>query len=735
MVYLRKKFKNISSKSNVNFNKLSKATNKKLNKKAIKSVKNRKGFSRVIYLTLKIFICLTLLLIIGLSIVVTGLTVYVMKATDSQSDIKIDRDSIMSSSTTIVMAMDDESKKFIPINEVAAGPKRIWVDIQQIPKNLKNALVAVEDKNFYKHDGVDFKRTFVAFLNMFLHFWNNNQGGSTLTQQLLKNLTNDRAAHGVAGMNRKIREIYRAMNLERSFTKDQILQAYLNIASVGGKYGNYEGVGAASKLYFNKNVSDLNLTECVAITSIFRNPVFYDPIMNPENNRARREKTLNNMLKLGMITNEEFEEAINTPLKLNKGEISNPIINNYQNYFVDATLNQAVSDYMKLKNIDDWQNANDEFKKSGIKVYSTMNLDLQKKLEKFFQDSSNFGCSSFKNKPNAACAVFDLNGNMRACVGATGKKPSGDRVTTNYATSAIINPGSSFKPFIYAMAVNKNLINYSSIKSDSPIKKIKDNDWPKNFDKKYRGDVTVQYALEQSLNTVPIKLAQQLGVENICSFLINNLHFSTIYPPSNPYDSRTFESDAIAIGSLTRGVKLSELTNAYQIFGNGGYFTDLTTYEKMTNAAGESLFEPNRSSVKVIDSSTSAIMNRILRRVVTNGTGRLAELDAVEVVGKTGTSDNEKSLTFIGVTPNYIIGVWVGGKGLIKPAELFKKIATVVYKNSDENMVKKFDQLQEFVVQRRFCKQTGQLSNNSCPDTDIGFYNKNKLPPICEIHK
>ncbi len=696
-----------------------------------------RGLYRFIFWLIKVFVCLFLLLVIVLSILATGLTLYVMMATDKQSTIKLDEDSVMDSGSTVVLGLDSNGK-YVPISVVSPGPRRLYATIGTIPRYLTDAFVALEDKAFYKHKGVNFKRTFVAFFNMLFHFLRNNQGGSTITQQVVKNFTNDRASRGFDGVSRKFREIYRAFSLERTYTKDQIMEAYINKVPIGGIYGNFEGVKIAAKLYFNKDdMSKLTLAECASLASMIRNPVFYDPIKNPYNNKMRRDKTLRNMFHLGMISREEYEKAVKQPVKAVMGKISNKSISNRQSYFVDTVLNQAVSDYMQIKGIDDRKKADSEIKKSGVKIYTTVDNTLQAKLEELFENPSNFGLKSFKNKPKAACVIYDHAGNMKACVGGLGEKPAGDRAVMSYATSAIIMPGSSFKPFIYALAINGNMINYSSLVNDEPVKEVDGRSWPSNFDKKYHGNVTVEYAVANSLNTIPVELANKLGVERICDFLTDDLNFETIYPPSRPYDKKTFETEAMAIGSLTRGVKLSELTNAYQIFGNGGYFTNSTTYEKIANSVGEVLFEPKRSHSKVIDSSTSAIMNRLLRAVVVDGTGRPANLDSkgIEVVGKTGTSDDEKSLSFVGLTPKYVVGVWIGGKGLMKPAELFKLVGEKVLVGSRSDSGKEtFDLLQEFVVKKHYCKESGQILCDGCGSGLVGYYKKGNLPHRCRLH-
>ncbi len=691
----------------------------------------------VLMLIGKLIICFTLICVIGLSIVITGMTVYVMKATDTDSSISLEKENIMDTGVTVVYGTNS-SGSVVPLTRISSGTKRIWVDIGDVPAVMKNAIVAIEDKKFYQHDGVDFRRTFLAFLNMFLHFWSTDQGASTITQQLIKNLTNDRDTSGIGGMKRKTREIYRAMSLEKTYSKDQILQAYLNIIPVGGNNGDYEGIQAAAKLYYNKDIADVTLAEAASLAAITNAPVFYEPINNPEHNKSRRDETLKSMLELNMITKDEYDEAVNTHVEVHPGKIvGNTKDKDYQSYFVDAVLNQVVSDYMSEYNVSSWNDANHRIKSAGFHIYTTIDIDLQEKLETLYENPSTFGWGSFKSKPESAFVVYDLNGNMKACVGGTGEKPPGDRSTYNYAT-AVRSPGSTMKPIAaYAPAIEQNNITYSTIVEDTPIKKVDGNDWPKNYDKNYSGGVTVAHAVEKSLNTIPTKIVEKLGVQNVCDFLSNNLGISTLVDPSHPQNG-SFESSGIAMGSLTNGVKLTELTNAYQIFGNGGHFTESHTYTHVSNVAGENVLKVKSTPKQAISSDTAVVMNRMLRNVITNGTGKAASLDNmnIEVVGKTGTSNDNKNLTFVGLTHDYVAGIWIGnvnGEDLpnntVSPAKVWKTVMSSLLKGKKQEEFSCSD-----AKQLKFCKSSGLIANHACPYTAVGYYRINNVPKNCTKH-
>lgn len=677
-----KKIKNRSKNSKNNIYSSTQSSNSRSKNKNLKSNKTSKDITMLIG---KVIVCFVLISIIGMSVVITGMTVYVMKATDTPSDISLEQEDLANTGITEVFGTKSDGTS-VSLAKISTGQKSIWVNINDVPDNVKNAFVAIEDKNFYKHEGVDFRRTFLAFLNMFLHFWNTEQGASTITQQLIKNITNDRDTNGLDGIQRKTREIYRAMSLERSYSKDQILQAYLNVIPVGGKNGNYIGIQAASILYYNKSIKDVTLAEAASLAAITNAPSVYDPINNPEKNKKRRDLTLDCMYQQGYINSGEYEQAVNTPIQTHKGIVAgNSNGKDYQSYFVDAALNQVVNDYMKKENMskDKWDEANEIVKAKGFSIYTTIDPDMQEKLEAAYENPSTFGWKTFPSKTKSAFVVYDLKGNMKACVGGTGKKPPGDRPIKNLATSETRSPGSTMKPLAaYAPAVDKKLIGYSTTMEDSPIRKVDNKDWPQNYDKTYSGNIPIYYAVQKSLNTIPTKLVEQMGVQSVCDFLTKKLGMTTIADKDHPAENGNTESSGIAMGSLTNGITLAELTNAYQIFGNGGTFNSPTTYTEVKDSNGNTILKNTTTSSQAISGNTYSIMNRLLRNVITSGTGAAANLDkmGIEVVGKTGTSNDNQNLTFVGLTHDYVAGVWLGNddrselKGAPSPSNVWKNV-------------------------------------------------------------
>ena len=694
---------------------------------------------RILKLIGKIFVCFILLSIIMFSIVVTALTVYVMKATDTQSDINLEKQSIVGSEHTKIFG-ENEKGENVKLNVIDSGVKRIWVDIADVPQIVKDAVVVTEDHKFYQHDGVDFFRTFGAFSNMFLHFWSSNQGGSTITQQLLKNITGERDVHGIKGISRKINEIYKAMSLEKRYSKDQILQAYLNIIYVG--HGNYVGIATAAKLYFNKDLKDIKIEEAACLAAMIRNPGRYDMLKNKDKIFHRRNYVIDRLYELGKITKQEAEKAKKTPVIVHRGNINKDKQDEYQSYFVDSALNEVVSRYMKSKKIEDWNVANEHVKKSGLKIYTTIDIDMQKRLE------SEYEKLNYPKNIQSAFVIFDLNGNMKACVGGVGKKPVGDRSTINYATShnSLIGPGSTMKAFVYGYEVDKNNLTYSSLFKDAPCKVVQGKPWPENIGDKHTDKmVTVYQAVKKSYNTVAVRALETFGKNeprDFCSFLKNKLNFWSIVEAKNrTKDGRADDNSAIAMGSLTQGVSLSVLTNAFQIFANGGTFRKGTTLKKVYAQSGEEILETDNKTTPVISKDSSAVVNRLLRGVIVDGgTGVGANLDSmsIEVVGKTGTSNDGKNLTFVGATPHYVAGIWIGstnGKDIsksgIRPASVWGNIMKNVLRNKDKGGFSTVAAKEQI-----YCSASGLLANGSCPKKEKGYYKRdNYLEQYCNIHR
>lgn len=730
-----KDIRSSSSSKDISSHSKSAKKKQKKSKPAIKIVKKTLG------ILAKSIVSLILVGAITMSIVVTVLTVYVMKFVDPASGIDLKSASLGYS--TVLLATDSEGNE-IEIDRLHSLENREWVDFDQIPSHVRDAFVYTEDKRFYQHDGVDWQRTFTAFANLFLHFYSTKQGGSTITQQLIKNITKENDV----SIERKVQEIFNAINLEKVYSKDQILESYLNVIPLDN---NIAGVQAASKYYFGKDVSQITVPEAATLAAMTRSPRGYSPIYNPEKNKERRNYVYQNMLENGAITQEEYDTYYNSDVTI----VNNPTFENpddansgYNSWFVDNVINEVVDDLVEQKGYTE-EYAQNLLSTGGLKIYTTEDPRIQNILEqKYLQDSTFFNSGmAVDANLQSAMVIMDYNGEIKAMVGGRGQK-EGDLIF-NRATMAMRQPGSSIKPLAaYAPAIERNLITYSTLMEDSPITIVEDGverSWPKNYTAGYEGNVTVVSALERSLNTIPVKLVQQLDPNTSFDFLTEKLGISTLVR-SETLDNGKVVSDIalspLSLGGLTYGVELDEITAAYQIFGAQGVYTEPHSYTKVVDASGDVILEANSEVTRAISPETATIMNRLLQQVVegSRGTGRAARLSNFTVVGKTGTSDPTKDQYFVGLTPYYVAGVWYGydnGDLLGSYKTKFASIAQVwknVMVDVMDGMAPKEFELSDQVIEKNYCTETGLLAKDTCPSQAVGYYKKDYLPDYCSVH-
>ncbi len=707
-------------------------------RKHSKKKKGRAGryIKRSLALIGKLIVSVFLVMVITGSIVATALTVYVMKFVDP--DAGIDLHKLEQGYQTTIYTLDASGNEKI-LTTLEQSVNTEWADLAKIPQHVQDAFVYTEDERFWEHEGVDWKRTFGAFVNMFINIYGFQQGGSTITQQLIKNLTGDDEVR----IERKVQEIFRAINLERRYTKDEILEAYLNIVHLGR---NTNGVQAASKLYFNKDVSQLTVVEAAALAAMTRNPVGYDPINKAEENAGRREYVLKQMYEHGAITELEYQEALNTELVTDLTQPAGNEDKEYQSYFVDHLINQIIADLQEQKGWSE-EKATQQLYNGGYKIYATVDPELQTLLEDKFKESSTFSSSVLRDPPQAAMIIMDHYGNIKAVVGGRGEK-SGNRVL-NRATQSVRSPGSSIKPLsVYAPAVENNLITYSTMVKDEPLHDVliggEKRDWPNNYTKRNYGTLPIVQALQRSLNTIPVQLLQKIGLQNSYNFLTEDLGFTTLVESEETEDGGTLTDISLgnlAMGDMVYGTKLSELTAGFQIFANGGTYSAPTAYTQVLDASGEVLLSTDNANKgkQVISEETSGVMNKLLQQVVEgpNGTGRAAKLDGFTVIGKTGTSNTYNDQLFVGATPYYVAGLWYGydtpksveGIGMYPVGQIWKNVMQDAHKGLESKEFTISDQ----VLELQYCTRTGLIASSSCPKA-TGYYKASNVPDTCSGH-
>lgn len=523
---------------------------------------------------------------------------------------------------------------------------RKWIGYDLIPQDAEHALVAIEDKRFYDHNGVDWYRTFGAFVNMFLSM-KDNFGGSTITQQLIKNLTGE----DEVTVQRKLQEIFTALQFEQDYDKDEIVEWYLNVVYFGA---NCYGLEAAADYYFGKSASELTLAECASIIGITNNPSKYNPYINAEANKSRQIDILTEMYKQGYIASERaFEEAKNQKLDFKRGEGEKGTAVVYS-WFIDAVIEDVINDLMAVKGISK-RAAEDILFYQGLRINCTMDPTMQAKVDSIYQDREampKVGGST--EEIQSAIVIADpYTGHILAMEGGVGEK-TGNRLF-NRATQMHRPPGSSIKPLAaYAPGIEFGVITPETRFEDSADVTLTGTDWmPKNDDFKFSGVINIRSALIASKNTIAAQIIDQLTPAKSYNFLVDKLGFDL-----NPFDS---DYAPMALGQLTNGITVREMASGYTMFDNNGVEMRLITYSEIYDSEGNLYYENKPVTSVAIRDVTAYWVTDMLQDAATFGTGYEANLgNLMPVAGKTGTTTDKKDRWFAGYTPYYVAVVWTG---------------------------------------------------------------------------
>ena len=608
----------------------------------------------------------------------------------------------------------------------------LYADLAEIPKQLQNAFIAVEDKRFYEHSGVDWKRTASACVNYFMKY-DSSFGASTITQQLIKNVT----GNSEYSIERKIQEIFYAADLEKKMEKSEILEMYLNIVNLS--QGCY-GVGAAAQKYFSKEVSELSLIECACIASITKSPSYYDPIKNPQNNAERRDTILALMLEQGYINQSEFDENYGKELDLNVSVDDSPV----NSWYTDMVISDIIRDLSERLGYSEAAASLLVFS-GGLKIYTAMDPKIQSGVEEYFLNTDNFPKDDLEEGRCSMIVIDPYNGNILGVAGSIGEK-KGDRIQ-NYATDTIRPSGSVIKPLaVYAPALEEGIINWSSVYDDVPIEFQKNDDgtfrtWPNNATLIYHGLTNIEYAIQHSLNTTAVRVLTELGVEKSFDYLKNGFDLESLIEADKG-------TAALALGQQNYGVSLRELTAAYTAFPNGGMRVESRSYVLVQTNRGDVLLSNEIEGERVISEGNAAVMTKLLSSVTTtHSTITLDEL--IDTAGKTGTTQDTCDRWFVGYTPYYVAGVWYGHEYPSTLPESTKSICSSVWNEvmtdihgeiiEGEN-VKSFA-VPENVIKTTFCSDSGKLITGACmadprgDRTNSGWFVVGTQPTeFCECH-
>ncbi len=699
-----------------------------------KRTRKKQGKERFI----KMFLTVMLVGIITVSIVAGTFLVYAFTMVDGTID--YDLNDLELNFTTTIYVEDKNSNEWVEYQRLHGEFNRIWVPYNEvdakdkenttyngIPQQLVDAFVAIEDKRFHTHYGVDWKRTFGAVINTVIPIYSSRQGGSTITQQLVKNLTDDRDQSAM----RKVREIMRARYLESEYSKSTILECYLNTIPMG--HGLY-GVEVAANYYFGKSVNELTLLECASLASITKAPSNYAPDDKPENNKSRRETVLALMLEEKYITQEQYDAALKEEFKLvaSREELNETEVNNY---FVDALIADVTKDLAQKYGWDD-AHAAENFYSGGYKIYATIDPKIQTTVDEVFSNSEAYGLKGKDGKQlQGSFTIMDYNGRIRGMAGGIGEKTVNLGLTGfNRATDAVRQPGSTMKPIAaYAPAIEKGIINYSSILNDTATNY---NGWtPKNWYSAYWGNVSTQYALERSINTIPVYLVNKMTPQVSYDFLTQKLGITTL-------NKNDIDLSPLGMGGTNGGITTKESAAAYAVFGNGGRYYEPTLYYAVYDQHNDVVLSHEEvKPVVAISEDTATVMNKLLQTVVygSNGTGRGAAgyIKNMKIYAKTGTSNNSNDLWFVGGTPYYVASCWCGydAQQTISDSAIAQKMWGAVMSKVHAGLeAKEFDE-SSYATDRFYCTETGLLATDGCPSRAVGWYTKSNVPTICKNHE
>ena len=633
---------------------------------------------------------------------------------------------------SFIYAKESDSDEYTLYETIKGKENREWVDSDKIPDTLKNAVVAIEDERFYKHHGVDWVRTIGAVKGWLLG--GTQYGGSTITQQLIKNITADNDY----SVKRKVNEIFRAFALEKEIDdKDRILVMYLNTIYLG--YNSY-GVQTAAMQYFDKDVSQLDLAESAVLAGLTNNPSIYDVYNHPEKVKERQETILAQMLDQKMISQEEYEAAVAEELNYRPYEEYQQEIKSTYSYFTDEVIKDVINDLMTEKGYSRLVAENMVYS-GGLNIYATIDTKVQNALDEVWANADNFpNTEKYGEIPQSAMVITDKQGNIVGIAGGRGEKTSSRGFS--YASDARRQPGSSIKPLAtYGPAMDAGIATPDTTVYDRAlIQDEEGNPWPMNDGKYPTGRaMTVKEGMTRSLNTISAQLLKQLTPQKSYEFMTQQLGFKLVDSRTN--EDGTVQSDIdlapLALGALTDGVTVREMAGGFSTFINDGVYGGTRTYTKVTDSEGNTIMENTPNTDKGFTNvRTAYYMLDCLQNVTAHGTAYGIQLDGVETGGKTGTTTSNTDIWFCGITPKYSGAVWVGYEhnyrldGLYgrNAAEIWLAVMQKVHAG-DSGLV--FDSHPQDFEEVTYCMDTGLLASGACRAAGraaTGRFWKDKVP-------
>lgn len=530
-----------------------------------------------------------------------------------------------------------------------------YLTSDEIPEEVKEAMVSIEDKKFYSHGGIDFKAIIRAVWAM-VRNGEVTQGGSTITQQLARTifLNNDRT------WQRKMEEIFIATELEKKYTKDEILEFYLNNIYFGN---GYYGIQAASRGYFDTDVSFLSLSQMAYLCAIPNNPTMYNPYKNPDNTLGRRDRILKNMYEDGKISRREYKDARQETIVLSTAEPTKryDAVETYACYCATRALMEQQgfefrTDFSSEEDRKTYEDAYQEQYKTceqslytgGYRIYTSIDLNMEEQLQNAvdekLQDFTDVNEEGIYTLQSAAVCIDNETGFVKAIVGGRSQEYDGHML--NRAYQSYRQPGSAIKPLIVYTPALERGYTPDTVVEDAPIE-----DGPGNASGRYLGSVTLRYAVENSINTVAWNLLEEMTPVTGISYL-KEMNFAKLSPED--------ERPAASLGGFTNGVSPVEMAAAYATIENDGKYREPTCIVEIQDADGNAIYQKIVDEKQVYKTNAARWMTNILEGVLTQGTAKGLALSETASAAKTGTTNSNKDGWFVGYTKYYTTSVWVG---------------------------------------------------------------------------
>ena len=679
---------------------------------------------------LRIYLSGRLVLTVLGILVVAGLGVWAGAVLDGE----IDKSLLVTRDRTTRLYYYDERGDAVELadDRISGYENALWCPLEEMSPHLIDAFVAIEDKRFYSHGGIDWLRTGSAVWQ-YLHGGEASFGGSTITQQLVKNLTGD----SERSVRRKVEEILRAVDLERKLSKEEILEQYLNVVNLSQ---NCYGVRTAANAYFSKEPSELGAREAATIAAITNNPAKYDPVRHPSNNRARRDVILREMYAQNRLDEPGFRTAIvgETVLVLNERSFSGRV----NSWYADMVVSDVIAALVAQKGMSE-AGASRMVYCGGLKIYTAISPRLQQIVTNYYENEENFPVHEGGKRAQSALLLVDPHtGDVLAVSGAMGQKQS-NRVQS-FACDTKRPSGSVIKPLsVYAPALSRGLITYGTVFDDVPLE-FKENGapWPKNAPNIYRGLTTVNTAVRESVNTVCIKVLKRLGAQSSYRFLHDQLGFSSLS------EQNDLGAAALALGQQHTGVTLREIVGGYTALAGEGVYRGTRSFYRVEDSEGNVLLENGGVERRVMDRADAAVLTMMLRGVIQDGTGRALTLKSVtDVAGKTGTTGKNCDKWFVGYTPELLCGVWYGYEYPAPLNDVKGNPALAIFDTvMHDVLAERVPQGTQFetpsdVVIVRYCKDSGKLASEACAldprgnRLEYGYFKKGTEPhERCTCH-